>query len=217
MAQTPEGALKIAAKKAGLDIVEYLARRASGLKRCTVCKQWRAVSEFSADASRYDGLAAKGYCCTRLKVRIDTKGRQSTFKGRTHSIEAKERMSVSAKERPSNRIGKTHSAETKKKSVKSCVNVLCAVRTDLAISMAKELNDAANDRVIAPNDGGMTLCRATDGCASIAVMSAEAILKHTIEGNGPVTQICALISTTASRFAMVVIGLLIHIMVACQV
>ncbi|WP_425102759.1 HNH endonuclease [Burkholderia ambifaria] len=115
MAITPEGALKIAAKKAGLDLDEYLSLRAAGLKRCTGCKQWRPISTFNIDASRYDGLAARGRCCTRVKVRVSTKGRVSTFKGRTHSAETKARISAVHKGKPSEKRGSKRTVEERAK------------------------------------------------------------------------------------------------------
>lgn len=110
MAQTKEGALKIAAKQAGLDLAEYLARRAAGLKRCTGCKEWRPVSMFNADKSRGDGLTAKGHCCTRVEVRKTTKGRPSVFKGRTHSAEAKAKISAANRGRRT-RLGIEHTPD----------------------------------------------------------------------------------------------------------
>lgn len=50
------GAEKRAAQMAGLTHEEYRAKRDTGEKRCTKCKQWKPASEFAADASRNDGL-----------------------------------------------------------------------------------------------------------------------------------------------------------------
>lgn len=58
MAQTKEGALKIAAARAGLTLDAYTARIAAGEKRCTGCKAWHPRSVFQADGTRYDGLSA---------------------------------------------------------------------------------------------------------------------------------------------------------------
>lgn len=52
------GALKVAARHAGMTPEEYAAKRAAGLKRCTGCKEWHPVSEFHQDRSRSDGLKA---------------------------------------------------------------------------------------------------------------------------------------------------------------
>lgn len=68
MAQTPEGAEKVAAGKAGVTIEEYRSRRASGLKRCTKCKSWKPSSGFNTDRSRFDGFAAT---CRRCNQRSD--------------------------------------------------------------------------------------------------------------------------------------------------
>jgi hypothetical protein len=58
MAQTHEGAMKIAAHKAGVSLGVYLAKIASGLKWCYDCKEFHQVAEFGADSTRYDGLTA---------------------------------------------------------------------------------------------------------------------------------------------------------------
>lgn len=52
------GVLKIAAKKGGLSLEEYQGRLASGLKRCTFCEEWKAIDQFAADATRWDGKTA---------------------------------------------------------------------------------------------------------------------------------------------------------------
>lgn len=66
MAQTPEGAEKVAARRAGLTVEEYRGRRAAGLKRCIKCKAWKPVSDFNADRSRGDGLTARCRRCSQL-------------------------------------------------------------------------------------------------------------------------------------------------------
>jgi len=58
MAQTPEGARKIAAARVGLTVREYERRSAAGLKWCTNCKEWHDRGAFKIDASRLDGLTA---------------------------------------------------------------------------------------------------------------------------------------------------------------
>lgn len=115
MAQTIEGAIKIAAKKAGLSVEQYKALIDQGSKKCSECKEWRPASEFGTDQSRYDGLDTKCCYCRRVKVRKSWKGRVSAFKGRTHTEEAKLKMSKARKGRPSPRQGKPHSEATKAK------------------------------------------------------------------------------------------------------
>lgn len=63
MAQTKEGAIKVAAKKAGLSVEEYLFRIESGLKKCTGCKEWKPKGLFDTDNSRWDGLQSKCQSC----------------------------------------------------------------------------------------------------------------------------------------------------------
>jgi hypothetical protein len=112
MAQTKEGAIKIAAKKAGLSVEEYKARLEAGLKRCTKCKEWKPATRFNIDKSRWDGLTAKCTDCTRVKIKKSHKGRVSTFKGKRHSEETKQKISEIHKGN-SWRLGKSHTEETK--------------------------------------------------------------------------------------------------------
>jgi len=65
MAQTHEGAIKIAAKKAGISISEYVARISSGKKKCTICKEWLDIDNFDADKSRCDRKAARCKICAK--------------------------------------------------------------------------------------------------------------------------------------------------------
>lgn len=92
MPQTHDGAMKSAAKQAGLSVVEYLERRNAGQKRCYRCLSWKPVTEFGIDQSRWDALAAKCTACHRVTTRKNTKGRVSPFKGRTHTTEARAKM-----------------------------------------------------------------------------------------------------------------------------
>src|SRR5262245_30203812 len=66
MAQTPDGAIRSSAKKLGITEAEHRALSAAGLKRCTVCKQWRSRKIFGCDASRHDGLAASCLPCRKV-------------------------------------------------------------------------------------------------------------------------------------------------------
>lgn len=52
------GALKTAARKAGVTLDEYNQRRAGGEKWCNRCSAWHRFSEFGRDVSRWDGLDA---------------------------------------------------------------------------------------------------------------------------------------------------------------
>jgi len=58
MAQTPEGALKAAATRAGLGVNEYIDRLNRGLLYCWRCQDWHDADEFGQDASRSSGHAA---------------------------------------------------------------------------------------------------------------------------------------------------------------
>lgn len=125
------GAVKAAAKAVGLTESEYIARRSSGLKRCTKCKTWKLVSSaFRPDKSRTDGISATCRVCRSLKGYPDHMStsdrikhgwvtRKLTFvppmKGKKMSDTSRLKMSLAAKSRPSNRIGKKHTVASKKK------------------------------------------------------------------------------------------------------
>ena len=64
MAQTKEGAIKLAASKLGISAEEYTKHVASGLKNCFRCKQWLNLDFFQADRTRYDG---KNPSCTQCR------------------------------------------------------------------------------------------------------------------------------------------------------
>lgn len=112
MAQTREGAIKVAAKRIGITVEEYTDKVANGLKWCHKCKSWEPTARFNTDKSRWDGLTAKCQDCTRVKVRVSTKGRTSAFKGKHHSDEAKQAMS-DKKKGMQLRLGKPHTVETR--------------------------------------------------------------------------------------------------------
>lgn len=69
------GVLLAHARRAGMTLEEYQARRALGEKWCTRCKAWHPESEFGRDASRADGLAAS--CLPSRKT-----GNPKGFQGR---------------------------------------------------------------------------------------------------------------------------------------
>jgi 5-methylcytosine-specific restriction endonuclease McrA len=105
---------KVAAKKIGMTYEEYLVKIVNE-KWCCKCKSWQSRSFFNIDNSRGDKLYTKCHSCMRVKVKKCWKGRISTFKGRTHSEESKQKMSAALKGLPSAMKGKNHSLETKQK------------------------------------------------------------------------------------------------------
>jgi 5-methylcytosine-specific restriction endonuclease McrA len=98
-----------------MDLASYLARIENGEKWCTGCRDWRPVDQFGRDASRSDGLASACQRCRRVAERVSTKGRPSAFRGRTHSDDAKSRMSAARRGKPNGRLGAKHTLETRKK------------------------------------------------------------------------------------------------------
>jgi len=97
MAQTKIGAMKSAAKSAGLSFEDFIGRVERGEKRCTRCKLWKPIGMFGNDCTRGDGKDSSCFDCRRVKVRICTKGRNSPFKGMRHSTDAKRIMSEKRK------------------------------------------------------------------------------------------------------------------------
>jgi hypothetical protein len=67
MAQTHEGAIKTAAKHAGIPVDEYRRRIAAGLKKCTECREWKPTDDFAIDRSRSDGLLARCRSCSSAR------------------------------------------------------------------------------------------------------------------------------------------------------
>lgn len=92
MAQTRLGAIKIFCNRAGIGIDYYLEQISNNLKWCTKCKTWVDRNNFQKDGSRYDGLQTRCNDCVRVKTKKDTKGKVSTFKGKHHSMESKEKI-----------------------------------------------------------------------------------------------------------------------------
>ena len=56
MAQTKKGALKVAAKKLGLSLDDYLQHIRNFEKWCSICKKWHGINTFGKDITRGDGL-----------------------------------------------------------------------------------------------------------------------------------------------------------------
>lgn len=83
MAQTVEGAIKVAAKKAGVTVAEYRRKKAKGLKWCTKCKTWHPESSFGRDSSRYDRLSAKCRESSRAVGRAAYQPKPRPAKGRS--------------------------------------------------------------------------------------------------------------------------------------
>jgi NUMOD3 motif/HNH endonuclease len=114
MAGNRTGSLKRAARWHGMTLEEYQAKAEQGLKFCTRCKSWRPATDFGRDHFRGDGRASTCTPCRRITVRVPTKGRPSAFKGRTHTEEARRRMSEANKGNKRH-LGKKHSTETRMK------------------------------------------------------------------------------------------------------
>lgn len=113
MAQTPEGSIRCAAKKAGISVEEYLQFQQQGFKRCTKCKVWKKIENFGKDRTRHDGLKAKCIQCCRVAEKKNMKGRRSPFKGKQHSDQAKRQMSK-ARQGNANAKGTRRTDEQKK-------------------------------------------------------------------------------------------------------
>ncbi len=114
MAQTKQGGLKIASKKLGLSVEEYLLKSKTH-KRCFKCKDWKVREHYHVDNSRGDKLSAKCKDCVWKNggKRGAKKGRPSTFKGRKHTEAYKKLSSDKRKGKPSKMKGKKHTIEAR--------------------------------------------------------------------------------------------------------
>lgn len=114
MSQTKIGAMKSAAKYAGLTFEQFKSLVGAGQKRCTRCKTWKQTSDFGNDSTRGDGKDSSCFKCRRVKVRVDRHGIPSAFKGRHHTPEAKAKIAAIHRGNKY-RIGVKHTPETRLK------------------------------------------------------------------------------------------------------
>lgn len=84
------------------------------MKWCFKCCSWQEICNFNIDKSRFDGLTAQCVFCRRVKTKKIIKGKESYFKGKTHSDKSRELMSQ-ARLKNINRLNKPHSIESRKK------------------------------------------------------------------------------------------------------
>lgn len=87
----------------------------NGYKWCYSCSDFKILSEFSIDRSRFDGKVSKCKNCVMVKERIDLKGRVSNFKGKHHSEKTKRKLRDIAMGRKSPMHGRKHTKESRKK------------------------------------------------------------------------------------------------------
>lgn len=92
MAQTPEGATKLAAKRRGISVEEYLSHKNNGERWCSRCLQWKEGLEFPKNAGPKNANSCTCLACRRVKIQKSRKGQESAFNGKTHTDEAKQRM-----------------------------------------------------------------------------------------------------------------------------
>jgi hypothetical protein len=58
------------ANKIGISLEKYLSNRMIGLKRCWKCCEWKPITDFPKDRSRYDGLNAVCFICLRERRKL---------------------------------------------------------------------------------------------------------------------------------------------------
>ena len=116
MAQTRAGALKAAAKMAGIPASEYYQKIIAGYKLCQVCRSWQPRSAYYIDRSRFDGLSKRCSSCRLMKVRKDRTGIPSGRKGAKFSPEVRARMKAAALD--SWAKGRVHHYQGKKRPLK---------------------------------------------------------------------------------------------------
>lgn len=71
MAQTEQGAIKVAARRLGISAEEYTSHLQQGEKWCYKCRLWKSVELFAHDKTRGDGR--KAFCRTCEPVYMSTK------------------------------------------------------------------------------------------------------------------------------------------------
>jgi hypothetical protein len=113
LAQTKAGALKAAAGYYGLT-VEELVERLKTQSYCNKCKTWQLRDQFGVDRSTLNGLKKNCFTCRRVTTPKDLKGRPSSFKGHTHTEEARRKMGI-ARIGNKNRVGKPNSMEVRQR------------------------------------------------------------------------------------------------------
>lgn len=115
MAQTKEGACKVAAAYYKLSLEEY-KERLKTQSYCNGCKQWKMRDDFGKDGSRNNGLKKRCFSCVKVKEPKKSRG----MLGRRHSEESKAKM-----RKPRfgvknlHRIGAKHSPATRLKISRS--------------------------------------------------------------------------------------------------
>jgi hypothetical protein len=92
MVGTLLGAQKGAAKRLGITLAQWLAKRAAGLKWCWRCRAWRPEREFVADSNRVSGQRAECIpcCAVRAKKHYDRIGRDRQRAGRARRKKLRE-------------------------------------------------------------------------------------------------------------------------------
>lgn len=93
MAQTPEGAIKCAAKRMGINIEEYISHMKIGERRCSKCKNWKIKEFFPQNSGPKNSISGTCLECSRVVFKKSTKGRPAYFKGKQHTPLAKTMMS----------------------------------------------------------------------------------------------------------------------------
>lgn len=99
MAQTREGAEKVAAAKCGVPVDEYRRRVAAGEKHCHACRRWKPIGSFGADSTRYDGLAAICTVCRSAKAKAKRVPKARKSKAGERFVPAREGDKLQARAR----------------------------------------------------------------------------------------------------------------------
>jgi hypothetical protein len=129
MAGSLAGAYATAAKRCGLPVDEWLARRAAGQRRCYRCREWKPADEFSGDVSRNGGRASICKPCTSDAT---TASRYGLTIGELAAMREKQDGRCAICERPSGHLHVDHNHAT------GAVRALLCPRCNSAIGALNE-------------------------------------------------------------------------------
>lgn len=90
------GAFKQHARRAGLTLDDYIARRIAGEKRCNHCGEWKREDRFSSDINRWDGLYGICRDCNARAFKVARRAKRFPLEALAARLAAAERKRAAA-------------------------------------------------------------------------------------------------------------------------